>query len=550
MSKRQNYESYADGEIRFDKFLMENVCSQCQKFEILQKKSPSFQQVYSCNFLAKLQSTMSGTELAIGAGALLVLMGVANGKGSSSTTSSSSGASSNLSSLYVSASGGAPTTPIGAGNITATGTITANTIMSAGAALDANGLIVGTSLALAPLSGNGFVNASPTSGLSVSGAIYAGSSAAGSGLGWIDASGNISGVNLTVTGTMKGEALLIQSTAAAALAVGANGLTNPAFQVDSSATNAATGLYLTSKAAGSGAILAAISSGANENLLINSKGASAIQFQTANSANPVLTLNQSTAGVTGVALTPAAAASGIALAVTSSGANEALSISGKGTGAVQFQTQYSANPALTIAQSASGVTGLSITPAAAASGVAVSVTSSGTNEAMVLSGKGSGGVTVAGSALTVSQVSSQLVLGGAGATNTVTMSAVTPAASAVVTLRDPKAVAANLMVSTPAGAVTQLTSQTSTVIANGPSGVITMYASTSIAAGASATFTVTNSYVPSASSSVFTSIASFTGGIPIISYSAVTAGTSFAITVANVHATVATSALTFAFLVA
>lgn len=63
----------------------------------------------------------------------------------------------------------------------------------------------------------------------------------------------------------------ITSNSSSAFSVGPNGATNPAFQVDASAVSAATGLAVTSLAAGNGVGLSAISSG-HENFAINAKG--------------------------------------------------------------------------------------------------------------------------------------------------------------------------------------------------------------------------------------------------------------------------------------
>jgi hypothetical protein len=65
---------------------------------------------------------------------------------------------------------------------------------------------------------------------------------------------------------------IISSTSATALAVGANGSTNSALQVDASIASSATGIVVKSAAAGSAVFINAISTGANENFVINSKG--------------------------------------------------------------------------------------------------------------------------------------------------------------------------------------------------------------------------------------------------------------------------------------
>ncbi len=57
-----------------------------------------------------------------------------------------------------------------------------------------------------------------------------------------------------------------------ALAVGANGATNPVFQIDASTGSVATGVKITGAAAGSKVAIAALSSGTNESIDIDSKG--------------------------------------------------------------------------------------------------------------------------------------------------------------------------------------------------------------------------------------------------------------------------------------
>lgn len=381
---------------------------------------------------------MSGEALGIAGLIGLVLLGVANGSKTPASTPAA-GSAGSLSSLYVSAAGTPPTTALTGGDIVATGSITGNSILSAGAALGADGSIVGTSLTLQAVGAK-------------TGAIV------------MDDIGNISAVTLTTSGEVKAASAaiagpeVITSAASGAFVVGPNGSTNPTFNIDTSAAAAGvstgvTGLNLASAAKGSGVILSVLSSGTNENLLISSKGASAIQFQISNSAssaNPALTINQIANGATGIVITPAIAASGCALSVTSSGANEGVSISSKGTSAVTFQVANSANPALTINQTSLGVTGLSITPAAAASGVAVAVTSSGANENVTIDAKGTGsvainsvgtgGVTVQGFRNLIAQYqpnSATLVAGATIGVNQMGMTTVIPVVTAAATITIP-----------------------------------------------------------------------------------------------------------------
>lgn len=100
----------------------------------------------------------------------------------------------------------------------------------------------------------------------------------------IDDSANISG--LASVSCTSG---VITSTSSTALAVGANGTTNPALKLDCSAASSATGMEIVSNAASGGVLIRAISSGTNESLTLRSKGA----------ANTVI---DSTSGTNGVVL--------------------------------------------------------------------------------------------------------------------------------------------------------------------------------------------------------------------------------------------------------
>jgi hypothetical protein len=79
----------------------------------------------------------------------------------------------------------------------------------------------------------------------------------------------INGSSLTALGT-------ITSSSAQALAVGLNGLTNPAFNVDSSTASQADGVNVKGLAAGNGAQVKVISSGTNAPLTIDAKGSGTI----------------------------------------------------------------------------------------------------------------------------------------------------------------------------------------------------------------------------------------------------------------------------------
>lgn len=75
------------------------------------------------------------------------------------------------------------------------------------------------------------------------------------------------GYSATLTGT---------STSSACAAIGRQGATAPAFQVDCATASQATGIKITGAAAGAGVAVAAISSGTNENLGIDAKGSGTV----------------------------------------------------------------------------------------------------------------------------------------------------------------------------------------------------------------------------------------------------------------------------------
>ncbi len=65
----------------------------------------------------------------------------------------------------------------------------------------------------------------------------------------------------------------VTSSSANAIAAGPNGATNPTFNVDASASSAATGIDIVGAAAGGGVAVKAISSGTDENTTFDAKGA-------------------------------------------------------------------------------------------------------------------------------------------------------------------------------------------------------------------------------------------------------------------------------------
>lgn len=112
---------------------------------------------------------------------------------------------------------------------------------------------------------------SDTTGKHIEGA-GGGIGTSGHNLGWLDGNNTYSGTSAysqTVTVTYSD---------AKALAVGRQGATDPALQVDSSTASSTTGVKVTAAAAGNGVSLAAISSGTNETLKIDAKGSGTIRL--------------------------------------------------------------------------------------------------------------------------------------------------------------------------------------------------------------------------------------------------------------------------------
>lgn len=101
----------------------------------------------------------------------------------------------------------------------------------------------------------------------------------------VDASNNVSGMgtlasgNHAITGTLIGT-----SAGAQALAMGANGATNPVLTVDASVASVASGITIKGNAAGSSAQVVATSSGVSETLNLDSKGTSAVNLRVGGNA--------------------------------------------------------------------------------------------------------------------------------------------------------------------------------------------------------------------------------------------------------------------------
>lgn len=175
-------------------------------------------------------------------------------------------------------------------------------------------------------------------------------------------SGTIAELNLAQVWTA---AQAIQSASASALSVGSNGSTNPAFSVDASTSSQAAGLNVKGAVTGGTVGIAAIDSGSNTNLQFNAKGtgtialgnvstgatniynsaavlstsATALAIGPTGATNPTFAVDSSTASIaTGVNIKGAAAGGGVAISVSSTGTNEALKIDAKGSGNIGIGT--------------------------------------------------------------------------------------------------------------------------------------------------------------------------------------------------------------------
>lgn len=95
---------------------------------------------------------------------------------------------------------------------------------------------------------------------------------------------------------------VITSSSSAAFAVGPNGSTNPALQIDASTSSMAAGLKVTGATAAGTVAMAVISSGSNASLTINAKGTGTIGIGTASTGTMTL------GGASGVTLIDASAA--------------------------------------------------------------------------------------------------------------------------------------------------------------------------------------------------------------------------------------------------
>ena len=188
--------------------------------------------------------------------------------------------------------------------------------------------------------------------------------------------------NFAVTGTMTGT-----SNSASALAVGANGATNPALQVDASEASQATGIKITGRSAAAGsATVATISSASNASLVLDGKGTGDV-FVGGNSTGAVFLgngVNKVQADGAATTGTPTISAGG-----ADADTNVSITLSGKGVGRGLLGTSMVTCTGTTTATCTGqrftvSVTGLTTAASTAAAEMVVTNTSIPTSAANVL----------------------------------------------------------------------------------------------------------------------------------------------------------------------
>lgn len=197
-----------------------------------------------------------------------------------------------------------------------------------------------------------------------------------------------------ISSTLTSAAHTITSSSANALAVGLNGTTNPALQVDASTASSATGLKIKSAAAAGGLALSVITSGTNENLTIDAAAAGTITI--AGTSTGAITLTRATT---------------ISAALTYGGVTLSNSVSGTGSMALTAGTTFTGTTT---------VATLAVTTINAFT-LAGTISGGGNQINNVIIGNST---PLAGSFTTLSgstSVTSPLVIGGSAASSTLTL---------------------------------------------------------------------------------------------------------------------------------
>lgn len=92
----------------------------------------------------------------------------------------------------------------------------------------------------------------------------------------------------TIAGTTAQGATTLTSTSATAFTVGANGATNPVFNINANTASVATGVTVVGAATGAGVAVTATDSGSDTALILNSKGTSSLSLNATATGNVVV----------------------------------------------------------------------------------------------------------------------------------------------------------------------------------------------------------------------------------------------------------------------
>lgn len=164
--------------------------------------------------------------------------------------------------------------------------------------------------------------------------------------------GSIGSDALEVTGsTTHNGAVVVSSPSASALAVGANGSTNPAFKVDASTASVVNGVQVKGGVAGGGAVISTVSSSTNDHLYIDAKGTGQVVIAANSSGKITLSRATTLAAITGLVQCLQVNASGDV-----TGAGTGCGIPSAAPGAVTAASTTDLSTAANIVQTVSGNT--------------------------------------------------------------------------------------------------------------------------------------------------------------------------------------------------
>ncbi len=320
-------------------------------------------------------------------------------------------------------------------------------------------------------------------------------------------------------------ATVITANSANAFAVGQNGATNPAFNVDTTTATSRTGLNLKSGGAAAGVALTVISSGTNEPVFIAGKGTGPVYLGGTTTTLAGLQVAQTASRVNDVLVTPGA--TGTVPIVASGGAgadaNIGLEVVASGTGKV-YIGGTDITGGVQVAQTATAVNDVAITNGATGTAptIVTGGTSADTNIGITVAGKGTGPVLLGGTtttlagvqiAQTASRVNDLLVTPGATGTSVI-LSANSAGADANAGVTMTTKGSGRVIL----GAITTCSGTTTATCADAQRFVASVTGLTTAAGGVSATaMTVTASAVLSSAVPVVCAVNGYSGtGQPIV----------------------------------